>query len=231
MRSMQTLRVFSNPHQAEILRTRLDAEGILAVINGGEVATMLSHIGTAVAKVRLEVAPEDFQRAVAVLEEDDLQRAELTPWQCSRCDERNEASFELCWNCGKSRGDCDGEPVQSESTGKPTETSVVLDETLIPRPFSTNPYAPVLISADGQTDQRVHDEPDEELVSAVSRVFAGAIFSPIVLPPVLAVYNLYLLLFRVPRRAYHYRRLRLRLFASWILIPISFFFAGALFIM
>ena len=44
--------------EAEALRTRLDAEGILAVVNGEWVVTALSYVGTAMGGVRLEVAME-----------------------------------------------------------------------------------------------------------------------------------------------------------------------------
>jgi hypothetical protein len=31
------------------------------------------------------------------------QPIDLSPWICSKCDERNAANFELCWQCGEDR--------------------------------------------------------------------------------------------------------------------------------
>ena len=31
-------------------------------------------------------------------------QAHAPPWVCSRCEERNPQSFEVCWNCGQDKG-------------------------------------------------------------------------------------------------------------------------------
>ena len=31
-------------------------------------------------------------------------QADAPPWVCSRCEERNPQSFEVCWNCGHDKG-------------------------------------------------------------------------------------------------------------------------------
>ncbi len=93
--------------EAEAIRTRLDAAGILAVINGAEAQLMLSYVGTALGGVKLEVAPEDYDRAVKLLDDDESQAAILGPWICERCNEQNEATFELCWKCQKPRDEED----------------------------------------------------------------------------------------------------------------------------
>ncbi len=225
----KTLRVFANPLEAEIMRTRLDAAGILAVINGAEVAHMLSHIGTAVAKVRLEVAPEDFDRAVEVLNEDERRRGELTDWKCVRCDEDNDAAFDLCWNCSKKRDTSDPLSQFSQDSGKPVSEaewpSITVDP---PRtsglPKTTNPYAPTShnFQRDGSNPgSAAAAESDEAMTDRATRAFYGSILGLCVLPPLLSLYVVYLLVFQVSGETYTRRGLRWKLIAAWILSPIS----------
>jgi hypothetical protein len=225
----KTLRVFANPHEAEIMRTRLDAAGILAVINGAEVAHMLSHIGTAVAKVRLEVAPEDFDRAIEVLKEDERRRGELTDWKCVRCDEDNDAAFDLCWNCSKKRDPSDpfsqGSRDSDKSMDEPKWSSITVDPAKARmQPPSTNPYAPIsdnLQRPGSHPRSKTSDDTNEVLSDQVKRVLYGSIFGVLVLPPLLSLYVLYLLAFRVSVEAYAHSDLRWKLIASWILSAVS----------
>jgi len=45
------------------------------------------------------VDDEDYDKACKVLE-DALSQDNAQPWICDHCTEENDASFELCWNCG-----------------------------------------------------------------------------------------------------------------------------------
>ncbi|QDT12603.1 DUF2007 domain-containing protein [Planctomycetes bacterium K23_9] len=144
----KTLQVFSNPQAAEIIRTRLDAAGILSVINGAEVASMFGNMGPAFAAVRLEVAPEDFQRATEILEEDYRLRNELSNWCCVRCDENNDASFDLCWNCSKKREGLDSVSIAgSRDPNEQTEEPITAPSDAQGQHLSTtdNPYAPTWV--------------------------------------------------------------------------------------
>ncbi|PAY19842.1 hypothetical protein CKO51_08985 [Rhodopirellula sp. SM50] len=227
---MRTLQIFSNAVEAEILRARLDAAGIFAVVNGGEVATMLSHIGSAVVRVRVEVAPEDFERAKEILETDEIERSERTAWQCSRCDERNEPLFDLCWSCGKTRDESDlSRPLLEFELPVIRESGPMVVADQPPRkPVSSNPYAPVLIPNEdcgprSESDQAEQDSRDAELVA---RIFRGAVIGIFILPPLLTFYVLFLLVFEVPRAAYRDPRLYWRLLASWFLCLIAIGFAA-----
>lgn len=42
---------------------------------------------------------KDYARACSVLEHA-LSKKDAPPWVCNNCNEDNDASFELCWNCG-----------------------------------------------------------------------------------------------------------------------------------
>ena len=48
----------------------------------------------------LWVNDSDFARAQSVLQGIE-QAGEGAPWYCSGCGEHNEASFEICWSCGR----------------------------------------------------------------------------------------------------------------------------------
>lgn len=222
------MRIFENAVEAEILRTRLDAAGILAVVNGGEVATMLSHIGTAAVRVRVEVAPEDFERAQAILEEDDNDRVERSAWTCSRCQERNEPLFDLCWYCGKQRTDTDlGASDEGEAEDEPTIQEPLApidpDETASRTPASDNPYSPPRFTSAGREMPLADSAPsiDSEVEDLVSRVFRGAVIGTVLVPPLLALYVLTQLFFRVPAVAYQSPALRVRLIAAWVLCFLS----------
>ena len=223
---MRTLQIFENAVEAEILRTRLDAAGILAVVNGGEVATMLSHIGTAAVSVRVEVAPEDFDRAAELLREDETDRAHKTAWKCQRCDERNEPLFDLCWSCGKSR-DVSSVAETLDEIGLAPESesgSIVAARQANARASITNPYAPPLIdrSRSEVATTNIATEPDPRVVDAVTLIFRGAVIGMVILPPLLTLYVLFRLVFEIPRSAYQTPRLKRRLIASWCLCLLSF---------
>lgn len=41
----------------------------------------------------------DYERACSILD-GSISDIDDLPWNCSKCCEENDASFELCWNCG-----------------------------------------------------------------------------------------------------------------------------------
>lgn len=230
---MRTLRICDNAVEASIVKTRLDAAGILAVVNGGEVATTLSHIGTAL-RVRVEVAPEDFERASAILDNDDLERSVRAAWQCSRCDEHNDPSFDLCWACGKQHEPGDRQVDQKDDDRPPTQSTgpLTVDPTeFAPKP-ANNPYAPpsspkhASAKPVGYPGEPSADRVAEESELTVTRIFRGAIFGTVVLPPLLTCYVLCMLCFYVPGTAYRVPRLRRKLIASWVLCGLSLVFAA-----
>lgn len=90
--------------QAEMIRDRLEAAGLRAFVQGSESNRMLSHVGTALGGVRVQVPASELETAREVLLADERQRATAGPWQCPRCDEPNEASFDVCWSCSMPRG-------------------------------------------------------------------------------------------------------------------------------
>lgn len=89
--------------EAETVRIRLEAAGIHATIIGAETGVALSYVGAAVGYPQVQVSDADFERACALLHADRQVLQQSQPWTCARCDEPNEAAFEFCWSCNKSR--------------------------------------------------------------------------------------------------------------------------------
>ena len=193
--------------EAETLRIRLASAGIHAVVQGGQTATALSYVGSAVGYPQVEVADDDYQSAVAILEADRVALATAGGWICSRCDEYNEPSFDICWSCSKTRGPEDrvetaganglrrqtGDDASDES--EPPFTLAGFKEKDGNRD-SDNPYRPL----DWQGDRAdVSDQTGESLyevedTQTIDRAYTAAIigmFMPMIL--IFNAYSIYLL--------------------------------------
>jgi cell division septation protein DedD len=68
---MQTLASFIHPDQAHLLRARLEGNGIRAFVRDDNFVTLDFLASLAVGGVRVDVADEDYETAVALLAEDE----------------------------------------------------------------------------------------------------------------------------------------------------------------
>lgn len=236
------LREFSDVFAAEAVRSRLDAAGIRAFVTGTDQATALGLGGAMTTRgVRLEVPPADYDRAREILVRDDQVRREASSWLCSRCEEPNEATFEICWSCSKPRSDEDAEvPLADPFEGQldaPERLSDAIECEAAPAdrpPEDGNPYRPVLIdqrspsrtaqNRDGRTgDGRTGDgrtlttnEMDEQVRSLLRASMAACLL----FPPILTLYVIPKLLAISPQvTAEATRRSRLRW--CWIINVIA----------
>lgn len=107
VRRRVTVRRCHSVMEAEMVRIRLEAAGIHAVILGAEAGVALSYFGGVVGSPQVDVPAEDFERACELLQADRQVLRQAQPWSCARCDEPNEAAFEFCWSCNKSRDAAD----------------------------------------------------------------------------------------------------------------------------
>ena len=90
--------------EADAIRNRLAAAGIRAIVTGNDAVSALGMGGAPQKRpVCVEVAAEDLDRAGKLLEEDRRRAEKLGPWHCQTCGENNEATFDLCWKCHRSR--------------------------------------------------------------------------------------------------------------------------------
>ncbi len=101
----QVVGVFVNALDAQQLKNLLEAQGIVAYLDGSHVATTLSHIGSALGGVKVLVTPADADRALKTIQEINQLDQQSGPWTCPQCHEQLEASFDLCWRCGQPRQD------------------------------------------------------------------------------------------------------------------------------
>lgn len=101
---MKLLHTQENAFSLTNIQNIIEAEGITTVMKN-------QHLGAGSGEVpHFETWPElwlrneeDFDRAKKLLDELLAKLAEKNeqPWQCAHCQEENDASFELCWQCGK----------------------------------------------------------------------------------------------------------------------------------
>ncbi|TWT49672.1 hypothetical protein Pla22_48700 [Rubripirellula amarantea] len=147
-----TLRYFGDVIEAELIRSRLAVENINATLHN---VTHAADIGIGESAIRqgarLEVAVEDYDRAVAILKRDQETLELAGDWTCGECGEPNEPAFELCWNCQAPRSDGSGDLVPDANPLQPPTYAQESEAKLIQTEPQSNPYLPVLIPADHDT--------------------------------------------------------------------------------
>lgn len=192
------LRECADRIEAETIRIRLGVEDIHVFISGTDSATALSLGGAGTNRlVRVEVAEHQAKHAHRLLEEDARRVLELGPWVCSKCEEQNEAAFELCWSCSKQR---DGEDesehaTKSESLETAEDTAAESNRTA---QYDLNPYRPVLIEGKPPSISDVYSRDSleaisEEMVGDIRRALLAAFTGAFLLPPILNLYSLFTL--------------------------------------
>jgi len=218
--------------EAETIRIRLESAGIAAVVQGGEVATTLSYMGAAVGYPKVEVAEQDYQRAVAILDDDRIAVATAGAWTCGRCGEHNEPAFDVCWSCNKTRTSddalADSEPGDRSPPQPATTHSSLFASAVSARPYpadnSGNPYRPISWANDGLAGKKqviiqspLNNKEFEEETAEINRALLAAI-AGIMFPIFLfTTYSLFLLL----RLGFSAQALSLRtnakIYAAWII--------------
>ncbi|MEL6894583.1 MAG: hypothetical protein AAFP90_00575, partial [Planctomycetota bacterium] len=99
---MADVRGYATEFEAESWRTQLASEGISAVVYD---ASGTAYPGANFGRIRLQVNEEDLQLASDVIQRLEQDAKQRSPWQCERCNEPNESTFDFCYSCGKSRSD------------------------------------------------------------------------------------------------------------------------------
>lgn len=84
-------------------RNILEAEGLEVVLRNEHASSAMGELSPIDTWMELWVVNErDYDRACTVLD-GALSDASEPGWNCDACGEHNDASFELCWQCGVSR--------------------------------------------------------------------------------------------------------------------------------
>ena len=106
---MNEIHLTQNGMEAHFLRGLLEANGIEAFVHGEDSTAIRGHIPFS-KKATLRVCVYDAVRIdeaktliSAYLEEKDSDGPAGEPWLCPECQERLEAQFTLCWQCGTER--------------------------------------------------------------------------------------------------------------------------------
>ena len=78
----------------------LALNGIEAVVKNEDISNMQARHGINNIFNELWVLnDQDLEQAKAIIEKEVNNPEIKDPWQCGECNEENEGSFELCWNC------------------------------------------------------------------------------------------------------------------------------------
>jgi len=175
--------------QAETIRNRLEAAGIMAVVQGAEVGTALSYVGVAIGYPNIEVDAKDLKRAEELLAADRVSLQTVGAWTCSRCGEFNEPAFEVCWSCNKSRSDDDPRAIVDPESPQHFHLPV---GTMNTAPLATvsgdasNPYRPFAWGGGDSKSQEIRHAMtiEDEDTEAINRAYIAAIvggFFPILI--------------------------------------------------
>ena len=77
----------------------LEAHGLRVCLKNEHASSAIGEISAFDAWVQLWVINDsDYEKACKILE-DSVSGENEAPWICGHCDEENDASFEICWNC------------------------------------------------------------------------------------------------------------------------------------
>ncbi|HVA49694.1 MAG TPA: hypothetical protein VNH11_25230 [Pirellulales bacterium] len=105
--NLLTVAALRGTMEAEMIRSKLEAAGISAVLLEPE----KGPDGAPTTRVQVQVSPPDFERAMQLLFPiPQLKRPgkeQKPPWKCPKCGEQVLAQFPVCWKCGTGR---EGQP-------------------------------------------------------------------------------------------------------------------------
>ena len=235
---MVVLRRFSDSVAAETLRGRLAVAGIDVYVRGTSIEAAFGLGGAPTSSgLRVEIAKDDVDAALRVMEEDDRLREIAGDWICSRCDEDNDASFEFCWKCQKERGPNDTKQAASTPQIDPIAApeSNAAKSNMKVEAETVNPYQPVLVDAEAgyaKTPSTSTAETDDEAIdNAMRDLFRLACVSVMIIPIPLAFYAVYRTL-TLPAQVKQHprvkRRLRGYLFFNGLIAVITVSFWAAI---
>lgn len=226
-----TIATFMSNAEAGPVCAKLESVGIRTYLQGGATADILSHVGTALGGVKLQVAADDLQRAIECLEltNDDQDAAVQDPWDCHQCGETVDAGFEVCWSCGAEfNAQATGaqnspppvaDPGPSMSSKLPSISCPMCGQTLDADATSC-PQCGETIETDGES--KPNEVPDGEVPEPVryadellGRAFRGSIIGIALCPPLLNIYSVMQLI------EYEAARRELNLDADWRL-PVTY---------
>ncbi len=190
---------FANAADADHLRVVLEEHGIRAFVDGGDLHTSLSYIGSALGGVHVIVRAEDAEQSVELVRqfENDEDHPSGPPWFCGACEEVVDAGFQVCWSCGAERSEVEmpmpetAEVAFHEEENAPRER--LMEVVVSDRPLDyANPF--VSPQVEDQADKpKPTGEINEEAEAMLLRAWRASILGLIGLPFIASFYSMYML--------------------------------------
>jgi len=104
---LETVAEFTNPHQADVAKMHLEAEGIPAFLHNRNIVESIGLFGSLSGAIRLQVHPDDVERASALLahaSDPSIARGEpddaFAVVTCLSCGEPLAETDDACSRCG-----------------------------------------------------------------------------------------------------------------------------------
>ena len=93
-------KVYTNENRFIVSNAKniLEANGVDVTVRNEHASSAVGELSVFDAWMELWVDDDDYVRAVSILE-NALSQPGAALWRCVGCNELNDASFEICWNC------------------------------------------------------------------------------------------------------------------------------------
>ncbi|RUO25864.1 hypothetical protein CWE09_03810 [Aliidiomarina minuta] len=95
----------ANPMEAELLVGLLQHQGIQAGVRSQGMVGGIGELPLDALHTPVLVEPDEFQRARELMLNYESKQNQIDEWRCAHCGEENGANFEVCWQCGHSKGE------------------------------------------------------------------------------------------------------------------------------
>jgi len=97
----------ADAQEAHFIKAMLQEAGIEARVVGDHLQTASGELPAVTISPRVWVNANNFDQGRKLIADHQTQRQSSAlssgPWTCVECDESNEPSFEICWNCQTAR--------------------------------------------------------------------------------------------------------------------------------
>jgi hypothetical protein len=97
---MTRLETYTSEIEAEMVKGRLEALGVMVVLAKDNCGGMRPHLDLQ-AGIKLFVADDQLDKARDILASEPA--PSTGTWMCAGCGEKSEGRFDTCWQCGRDR--------------------------------------------------------------------------------------------------------------------------------
>ncbi|MEW4563776.1 hypothetical protein AB1K70_14680 [Bremerella sp. JC770] len=191
---------YANAADADHLKAVLQDHGIRAFVDGGDLQTSLSYIGSALGGVHVIVSSVDADKAIEIKDELSQESHEPAgdPWFCGQCEEVVDAGFQVCWSCGGERSEVESPMPATADLKEAPEEEPRPEERHEPLPDPShfdgaNPYASPLAKTSFAEEPGKPFEINEDAEAMLVRSWRAAILGLTFMPIIANIYSMYML--------------------------------------